>query len=54
MRATSFRVITFYAALILVSLPAVSLITGCGGGSINTADQARFTALSAASGPQSV
>ena len=47
MRAPSCHSHAFNLALILASLfCALSLMTGCGGASIDTADQARFTALS--------
>lgn len=49
MRVPSCRTYALNVALIVASFAgAVSLTTGCGGGSINTGDQARFTALSSA------
>ncbi len=48
MPARSIRVLSFDLALIAASLVGIfSLVSGCGGGSINIGDQAHFTALSA-------
>ena len=48
MRATSIRTYRLNLALFLASLSlALSAVTGCGGGAINPADRAHFTALTA-------
>lgn len=50
MRATSIRSKALHAALTVAVLVGVMLpMTGCGGGGINTGDQAHFNALSASS-----